>query len=71
MKTKNIKQRFKKEDIVENKSGWKRKIVTVVFDYLGDDGRIGYIYLSENYPALEFVYGGMCSQEHLLNWIRK
>ena len=57
-------------DVVTNKSGWKRKIICIVPNYLGDYGRYGYSYMSENYPEKEFVYHGMCSQEHLLNWKR-
>lgn len=65
-----MKSKFEVGEIITNKRGWRRKIVSVIENYL-NDGRIGYQYLSENYPELEFVYPGMCSQEHLINWSRK
>ena len=65
------KAKFKVGDIVENKDGWKRKIAIVKEDYLYQKGRFGYFYYAEAYPSLEFIFTGMCSEEHLLRWINK
>lgn len=63
--------KFNIGDIVSNKNGWRRKIIGVLSDYINEKGRYGYVYLSENYPELEFVYRGMCSEEHLRNWMSR
>lgn len=63
--------KFTHEDIVTNKAGWRRKIVSVIDNYLDTEGRYGYGYLSENYPEKELVFPGMCSEEHLVAWSKK
>lgn len=62
--------KFKAGDILVDGRGWKRKIMQVVTNYLGEKGRFGYYYATDNRTADVFDEQDwmfhLASQEHIL-----
>jgi len=71
--------RYKVGDIIENgkypNSRWARRIHSVIPNYLGIEGRYGYIYEENTDAEPDNFYlrypPSMCSEEHLYQWGRK
>ena len=56
--------KFKVGDSIKNSKGWSRLIIEVVKDYLGTKNRFGYRYMDD----WGFIFGNLCSEEHLSEW---